>query len=321
MPLVTTYLVTGGAGFIGSHLVEALLNRGERVKVLDNFSTGPRDNLEQVIAATQPGERLVVLEGDLRDASALRQAVQGVDYILHHAAIVSVPGSVEDPLTCNEVNITGTLQLLQAAREAGVRRLVLASSSAVYGDNPALPLAETEIPAPLSPYAISKLTGEQYCRAYYDLYGLETVALRYFNVFGPRQDPTSGYAAVIPKFVSATLQEQPVTIFGDGLQSRDFVYVGDVVAANLLACEAPGAAGQAINIAAGVRYSLLELVEALRTLNGKAIEVRHVPPRPGDIKHSGADINKAGQLLGFKPATGLSQGLEKAAAWYRAAGN
>ncbi len=253
---MSTYLVTGGGGFIGSNIVEELLRRGEQVKVLDNFSTGRRGNLTVVQQAIRPGNRLEIIEGDLRSYHIVWNAVEGVDYVLHQGALPSVPRSVRDPLTTNEVNVVGTLNLLQAAREVGVKRLVYASSSSVYGNSPVLPKVETMCPNPLSPYAIAKLAGEQYCQSFWKLYGFETVCLRYFNVFGPHQDPNSQYSAVIPKFVMAALQDESLVIHGDGKQSRDFTYITNVVTANLLACQAVEAPGQVMNVSCGQRQSL-----------------------------------------------------------------
>ena len=314
---MSNYLVTGGAGFIGSNIAEELLRRGHTVHILDNFSTGQRRNIKLIQADEQLTKRLEVIEGDLRSYHIVQEAVEGVDYVLHQGALPSVPRSVKDPLTSNEVNVVGTLNLLQAARKAGVKRLVYASSSSVYGDNPTLPKVETMAPAPLSPYAISKLAAEQYCRVFYQLYGFETVALRYFNVFGPRQDPTSFYSAVIPKFIMAALNDREVTIYGDGLQSRDFTFVANVVHANLLACDSPNAAGQVMNASCGERYTLLDLVAELENLLGKSITVRHAAPRPGDVKHSQADISRARALLGYEPLVGFREGLEKTVGWYK----
>lgn len=304
------YLVTGGAGFIGSNLVAELVARGERVRVLDNFSTGRRANLEPY------QDRIEVMEGDIRSYHLVRQAVAGVDFVLHQAALPSVPRSVRDPLTSNEVNVTGTLNMLQAALEAGVKRLVFASSSSVYGDNPALPKQESMTPQPRSPYAISKLAAEQYCQVFWQLYGLETVALRYFNVFGPRQDPASPYAAVIPKFITALLAEEQPVIYGDGSQSRDFTFVGNVVQANLKACTAAEAAGGVFNIACGERTSLLELVGHLARLTCGRSEVLHAAPRPGDVPHSLADISQARARLGYEPEIAFKAGLERTVACF-----
>jgi UDP-glucose 4-epimerase len=300
------YLVTGGAGFIGSHLVNELVSRNQRVRVLDNFSTGRRDNLSPVL------DRVEVVEGDIRDPATLESALVGVDYVLHQAALASVTQSVADPLSTHAVNVTGTLNVLQAAHDAGVRRVVFASSCAVYGNDPRLPKHEGMAAAPLSPYAASKLAGEAYCQAFSEVYGLPTVALRYFNVFGPRQDPASPYSAVIPRFIAAALAGEALTIFGDGTQSRDFVYVANVVAANLLACAAPNAVGHVINVAAGRRLSLLDLVAHLRTLLGpENIRVQHLAPRPGDVLHSSASLARARRLLGYRPHMTFLRGLRE----------
>lgn len=314
---MSIYLITGGAGFIGSNIAEELLRRGHNVRILDNFSTGQRHNVKLIQADNPSAERLAVIEGDLRSYHIVQEAVEGVDYILHQGALPSVPRSVRDPLTSNEVNVVGTLNLLQAARKAGVKRLIYASSSSIYGDNPTLPKIETMEPRPLSPYAISKLAAEQYCRVFYQLYGFETVALRYFNVFGPRQDPTSFYSAVIPKFITAALRDQPVTVYGDGLQSRDFTFIANVVNANLLACESPNAVGQVMNVSCGECYTLLDLIHELEILFDKPVEVHHTSPRPGDVKHSQADISRARKLLGYEPLVGFKDGLAKTVAWYQ----
>jgi len=308
---MSVYLVTGGAGFIGSNIVEELVRRGERVRVLDNFSTGKRENVAPFLGDIE------LIEGDLRHLDTVRQAVEGVDYVLHQGAIPSVPRSIDNPLDTNEANVRGTLNLLVAAREAGVKRVIYASSSAVYGDTPTLPKTEEMKPAPLSPYAVSKLAGEHYCQVFYQVYGLETVALRYFNVFGPRQDPTSQYAAVIPRFVTAMLSgEQPI-IYGDGEQSRDFTYVSNVVQANLLAATVPDVAGQVFNIACGQRYNLLELVATINRILGTDIAPLHTAPRVGDIKHSLADIARARERLGYQVEVEFEEGLRRLIAWDR----
>ena len=312
---MNTFLVTGGAGFIGSHLAEALTKRGDAVVVLDDFSTGKRENLAHF------AENVRVIEGSIADLDVCHEAVAGVDYVLHEAALPSVPRSVEAPLTANEANITGTLNMLVAARDAGVKRFVYAASSAAYGDTPTLPKVETMLPNPLSPYAVGKLTGEMYCEVFHGLYGLETVALRYFNVFGPRQDPESQYAAVIPKFVTLLLKNESPLIHGDGEQSRDFTHIDNVVHANLLACQAPkAAAGQVFNCACGENMTLNELAGILQELTGSDAAPQHGPPRSGDIKHSTADIAKVRDLLGFEPCVTTRQGLERVVAWYRDAG-
>jgi nucleoside-diphosphate-sugar epimerase len=313
------YLVTGGAGFIGSNLVEALLRRGEEVVVLDDFSTGRRSNLQEALRARRPGApEPSIVEGDLRDPAAVRRALPGVTHVLHQAALPSVQRSVEDPVSSHEVNAGGTLGLLVAARDAGVRRLVYASSSSVYGDSKELPKVETMSTGPLSPYAVSKLAGESYCRIFHSLYGLETVSLRYFNVFGPRQDPTSQYAAVIPNFVKAAVSGASPTVYGDGLQSRDFTYVDNAVEANLKACEAPAeACGKAYNVACGVRTSLLDLLAILGRIVGAPLRPLHAAPRAGDVRHSLAGIEAARAGFGYAPAVDLEEGLRRTVAWFR----
>ena len=308
---MTKVLVTGGAGFIGSHLVDALLARGDTVRVLDNFSTGKRENLASTLA------QIELIEGDLRDPDAVAQAVSGVEVVFHLGALPSVPRSVTDPLTSHEVNSTGTLRLLLAARDAGVRRVVVASSSSVYGDTPTLPKVETMATSPRSPYAISKLASEQYASSFAQLFNLETVALRYFNVFGPRQDPHSYYAGVIPRFCMAAWRGEPCVIYGDGQQSRDFTFVTDVVEANLLAAAAPEASGHIFNIAGGGQTTLLDVVALLRELTGQVLEVRHEAPRAGDVRHSLAAIFKAQELLGYQPRVRFVEGLERTLWWYR----
>lgn len=309
------YLVTGGAGFIGSHLVEELLGRGQEVVVLDDFSTGLRQNLEPFAG------RFRLIEASVTDPAACAEACDGVDYVLHQAALGSVPRSVADPVTTHDVNATGTLNVLQAARGAGVRRVVVASSSSAYGDTEELPKHEGMPPRPRSPYAVSKVTGEQYCRAFHASYGLETVALRYFNVFGPRQDPGSQYAAVVPLFMSAALDRRPPTIFGDGEQSRDFTYIGNVVDANLQACTAgPGATGEVFNIGAGSRTTINQLWRAIsRLLDAGDVQPRHQPPRPGDVRHSLAALDRATAALGYRPTVDVDEGLRRTARWYSSA--
>jgi UDP-glucose 4-epimerase len=308
---VSTTLVTGGGGFIGSHLVDRLLELGHAVRVLDNFSTGHRANLRRTLA------HIELIEGDLRDPDTVRRAMQSAEIVLHQGALPSVPRSVNDPRTSNAVNVEGTLNVLLAARDAGVRRVVVASSSSVYGDTPTLPKVETMPPTPRSPYAISKLAAEQYTCAFAPLYGLETVALRYFNVFGPRQDPTSQYAGVIALFCTAALHGRPYTLQGDGLQSRDFTYVDNAVQANILAATAPDVAGQVFNIACGQRITLLDMVAILNQLIGRDLPIEYGPPRAGDVRHSLADIGRAQQLLGYAPAVDVAEGLARTLAWYR----
>jgi len=308
------YLVTGGAGFIGSHIVDELVRRGEKVRVLDNFSTGKHENLS--LATGRPREAVDVIQGDIQDWGAVQRAVQGVDYVLHEAALASVPQSVADPLHTNQVNVAGTLNVLLAARDAGVKRVVFAGSCAVYGNNANLPLREADTPQPLSPYAASKLAGESYCSAFLQAYGLPTVVLRYFNVFGPRQDPTSEYSAVIPKFITALLRDRPPTIYGDGTQSRDFVPVANVVRANLLACERDQAIGHVINVGCGEQYTLLDLHAQLVDLTHKNLSPVFAPARMGEVKHSRAAIDTATQTLSYKPETTWREGLRQTLAWY-----
>jgi nucleoside-diphosphate-sugar epimerase len=308
---VGLYLVTGGAGFIGSHLVHALLQRGEQVRVLDDCSTGRRENLLNIL------DQIEFVEGSLADPHAVERAVGGVTFILHQGARPSVPRSIQDPLGTHEANATGTLNLLVAACRAGVSRVVYASSSSVYGDTPALPKEERMQPEPRSPYAASKLAGELYCRVFQRAYGLETVSLRYFNVFGPRQDPSSDYAAVIPKFITAMLAGRPPTIFGDGKQSRDFTYVQDVVEANLRTLEAPQAPGSAINIARGERHTLLQLVDLLNDILGTDFEPTFAPARQGDVRHSHASTVLARGLLGYEPSVSFREGLERTVEWFK----
>ena len=303
------YLVTGGAGFIGSHIVDRLVELGENVRVLDDFSTGKVENIEHNLAKIQ------LTRGSVADLETVRRAMDGVRIVLHQAAIPSVQRSVEDPIGCNEVNLAGTLNILAAAKDAGVERVVYASSSSVYGDSPALPKVEDMPADPLTPYALTKLAGEHYCRIFTGIYGLETVALRYFNVFGPRQDPASEYAAVVPKFVTLMLQDQPPVTYGDGLQSRDFIYVDDVVSANVLASQQPNVGGEVLNVAGGRSFSLLDLVDAINRVLGKSIRAVAEPARPGDVRHSLADIRKARDVLGFSPEVGFEDGLEKLTAW------
>lgn len=310
---MTRYLVTGGAGFIGSNIVETLVKQGATVRVADNFSTGRRVNLAGVV------DRIELLEGDLAELDFARHAVRDADYVLHQAAIPSVPRSVADPIASNRAGVTATVNLLTAAREAGVKRLVFASSSSVYGESVGTAKHESLLPAPLSPYAVSKLAAEQYCLSFYTVYRFETVALRYFNVFGPRQDPNSQYSAVIPKFITALLNGQSPTIYGDGEQTRDFTFVGNVIAANLRALTAPNAPGQYFNIAMGQAISLNQLLDILNELLGVNIQPTYAAPRQGDIRHSTADVVKIREVLGFKPEISLIEGLRQTVEWYREA--
>ncbi len=303
-------LVTGGAGFIGSNLVRALLQRGQRVRVIDDLSTGSEANLLDVLDAIE------FLEGDIRNRKLMEQACHGVETVYHVAAIPSVPRSIEEPATVVSVAVEGTLAVLEAARSAGVARVIYSASSSAYGNNPVLPKREDQAPEPLSPYAAGKLAGEHLCRAFAECYGLATISLRYFNVFGPRQDPTSQYAAVIPKFITAYLSGEPPVVYGDGLQSRDFTYVENVVEANLLAGRSPDLKGQVVNIACGESITLLELLEELAKIFGRRIEPRFAPPRLGDVRHSRADISKARQVLHYEPHVSLAEGLRRTVAWY-----
>lgn len=303
-------LVTGGAGFIGSHLVRALLYRGHDVRVLDNYSTGKQENIE--------GLRVETVEGDVRDYFAVQDAMGGMEYVFHLAALASVGRSIRDPLTTHSVNETGTLTVLEAAHKAAVKRVVYAASSSAYGNPPLqMPKREFAKPEPASPYAISKLTGEYYCRVYWETFKLETACVRYFNVFGPRQDPRSEYAAVIPRFIEAALNGNQPVIYGDGKQSRDFTYVENAVQATILAASRPQAVGRVINVACGERRSLLEVIEMLEGLLADRIEPRFEPARPGDVVHSQADIELARLLLGYEPVVGFKEGLKETVEWFR----
>jgi nucleoside-diphosphate-sugar epimerase len=310
------FVVTGGAGFIGSHLVERLLrdHPDACVRVLDDFSTGHLNNLP---FAAEAGERLEIVRGDIRDLRLVERVAGGASVIFHQAAMRSVPRSVADPLGANDHNVTGTLNVLEAARRAGVRRVVYASSSSVYGDHPELPKREDQPPAPISPYAVSKAAGEQYAAVWHRLYGVETVGLRYFNVFGPRQDPASEYAAVIPRFILWALQRAPLQVHGDGHQSRDFTYIDNVVEANCLAAAAPGAAGLAFNVGCGERVSLLEIAARLESWLGHAVERHHTPARAGDVPHTLADIDRAKRLLGYTPLVPFDEGLRRTLDYFR----
>jgi nucleoside-diphosphate-sugar epimerase len=308
---MASYLVTGGAGFIGSHLAEELVRRGERVRVVDSLITGKRQNIEHL-------PQVEFLHGDLADIDVARRATSGVDYVLHQAAIPSVPRSVTDPITSNRANVDATLNVLVAARDAGVKRVVYAGSSSAYGDTPTLPKHEAMPTRPLSPYALQKLVGEQYMALFTSLYGLDTVTTRYFNVFGPRQDPSSPYSGVISLFISALVDGRRPTIYGDGGQTRDFTYVANVVDGVLRACHAPGIAGQMMNVATAGRISLNELLGTLAALLGVHTEAIYAEPRAGDVRDSQADIGKARQLIGYEPLVGLRDGLERTLAWYKA---
>jgi len=305
------YLVTGGAGFIGSHLAEELVRRGHRVRVVDSLVTGKRANLDHI-----PGVEF--MEGDLADLDAARAAVEGCEYVLHQAAIPSVPRSVKDPITSNRANVDATLNTLVAARDAGVKRLVFAGSSSAYGDTPVLPKHEQMADNPLSPYALQKVVGEQYLQMFTRLYGFETVSIRYFNVFGPRQDPSSPYSGVISVFATALLENRPPAIYGDGEQTRDFTYVANVVDGVLRACEAAGASGQVINVATGGRISLNQLFRSMRAVVGGSVEPTYLESRQGDVRDSQADIRKAKEILGYEPIVSFEEGLTRTIEWYRA---
>ena len=310
---MSSYLVTGGAGFIGSHLAEELLRRGERVRIVDSFITGKRENLAHLSKAE-------FIEGDLADLSVAKAAVAGMDYVLHQAAIPSVPRSVEDPITSNRANIDSTLNVLVAARDAKVKRIVYAGSSSAYGNTPTLPKQEDMPNNPLSPYALQKLVGEQYLQMFTHLYGLETVTTRYFNVFGPRQDPSSPYSGVISVFSKALLENRSPTIYGDGEQTRDFTYIENVVDGVLRACTARNVSGSVINVATGARISLNQLLRTLRDLIGGSVNANYGPLRSGDVKDSQADISRARKLLGYEPLVSFEEGLRRTVEWYRAGG-
>lgn len=306
------YLVTGGAGFIGSNIAARLVRDGNKVRVLDNLSTGKMDNLLSFM------DKIEFIQGDIRYFNSVLEAMEDIDFVLHQAALPSVPRSVQIPIESNDTNTNGTLNVLYAAMKAGVKRVVYAASSSAYGESAVLPKVETMIPSPLSPYAVNKLTGEYYCTVFHRVYGLETVVLRYFNVFGPGQDPNSYYSAVIPKFIKALLEGKSPTIFGDGEQSRDFCFIENVVHANLLACLAPKeAVGEVFNVACGERITLNELFHNLQTILGIAIPVRYAAPRSGDIKHSLADIRKAQKLLRYEVLVPVREGLKNTAEWFK----
>ncbi|MEK7449543.1 MAG: SDR family oxidoreductase [Planctomycetota bacterium] len=305
------YLVTGGAGFIGSHIVDALVKRGQKVRVLDNFSAGRMANLQESIT------KIELIRGDIRDLKTIRKAVRGVKYVIHQAALRSVPKSLDQPVEFNEVNVTGTMNLLMASRSARVKRFIFASSSSVYGENQHLPQKESGVPQPISPYAATKLMGEIYCRIFSQNYKLETVALRYFNVFGPRQSLESQYAVVVPKFITCLLKNQRPPVHGDGKQSRDFSYVDDVVSANLLSLRAPAqSCGRVYNIACRKRYRVLDLLRCLNKLMGKNIKPIFTPPRLGDVRHTMADISQARQYLNYQPRISFREGLQRTIKWF-----
>ncbi len=306
------FLVTGGAGFIGSHITEELIRQNQKVRVLDNFSSGKRDNLLHLL------DKIELVEGDIRDMWTVFDAVDGVDFIVHEAALTSVQRSVDNPLTTNEVNISGTLNLLKAAMDKKVKRVVFASSSSVYGNTPKQPKVETMTPHPISPYAISKLAAEEYCLSFYKLYGLETVCLRYFNVFGPRQEPKSQYSAVIPKFIGYLLEGRSPVVYGDGEQSRDFTFISNVVEATLLACFKSEAAGKILNIATGLGHSLNQFIEILIRLTGNHIKPVYAKDRPGDVRDSKANITLAKKLLDYQPKVDFQKGLEETVEYFSA---
>ena len=305
------FLVTGGAGFIGSNICKKLISQGCFVRVVDNLLTGKKSNLKDFI------DKIDFIEADMGDEEVARKAMKNIDVVLHQGALPSVPRSVDDPAATHKHCVDATFTLLLAARDAGIKRFVYASSSSAYGDTPTLPKVETMLPQPLSPYAVGKLVGEHYCSVFHKVFDLETISLRYFNVFGPHQDPTSQYAAAIPAFVTAILKDTPPTVFGDGLQSRDFTYVDNVVEANLLAARAQHTTGDVINIACGQAVTVNETIEVINAAVGKNIKPIYTAPRPGDVKHSLADISAAEDLIGFKPKVQFKQGLQLAINWYR----
>ena len=307
---MSLYLVTGGAGFIGSHIVDKLVQLGEKVRVLDNFVTGKKENLAKSI------NKIELINGDIRDRKKLQVALKSVDFVLHQAALRSVPRSVDDPISTNDVNITGTLLLLEQSRKCKVQRVVYAASSSAYGDSPELPKKETQLPAPVSPYAVSKLAGEYYCSMYNKLYGLETISLRYFNVFGPRQDPASEYAAVVPKFIELALKGKTLEIHSDGLQSRDFSYIDNVVSANLLAVKSKKGIGEVFNIACGEKWTILDIAETIGRIIDKKLKYHHTQTRKGDVRHTLADISKAKKMLGYKPITNFEEGMRKTVEYF-----
>ncbi|MHB8655284.1 MAG: SDR family oxidoreductase [Terriglobia bacterium] len=310
---MATYLITGGAGFIGSHIVDELLRRGDNVRVLDNFSTGLAPNIAAVL------DRINLSEADIRDLEKIRPCFEGVDYVIHLAALASIPRSIADPVTSNAVNIDGTLNVLVAARDAHVKRMVFAASSSAYGDNPILPRVETHEPRPLSPYALMKLTGEYYCKVFTNIYGLETVALRYFNIFGPRQNPNSPYTGVLSLFNAAYIRGTTPVIYGDGGQSRDFTYVANVVDATLRACTASGASGGVFNVGVGEQHTLNEIITLLNKIFGREVMPRYEAPRAGDVRESLADISRSRTVLGYKPIVSFEEGLRLTVEWYRSA--
>jgi nucleoside-diphosphate-sugar epimerase len=304
------YLVTGGGGFIGSHIVRRLVTMGEQVRVLDNFHAGKKENLQGL------EDQVEVITGNILNQTIVEKAMEGVEVVLHQAALRSVPFSVENPALVNRVNVEGTLNVLIAARDAGVRRVVYASSSSVYGNSRLLPKNEQQLPSPISPYAVSKLTGEYYCGVFTELYGVETVSLRYFNVYGPRQDPNSQYAAVIPRFIRWAFLSEPLEVHGDGLQSRDFTYIDNVVSANLLAAQCREGIGQAFNVGQGSAHTLLDLVHLLQDILRMELQVRHTPGRAGDVRHTLADISNAECCLGYKPLVSFEEGIGRTVRYF-----
>jgi len=305
------YLITGGAGFIGSNIAYKLLTMGKKVRILDNFSSGKEENLAAV------KNDIELIRGDIRNTDTVRKAVEGIDFVYHQAALASVQASIDNPLTSHDINLTGTLNMLEYSRRAGVKKLIMASSASIYGDSPVLPKHEKMLPEPLSPYAAHKLTGEYYLYLYWKLYKFPTVGLRYFNVFGPRQDPKSDYAAVIPCFIDRMVKGETPTVFGDGEQTRDFIYIDDCVAANLLAIENDDMVGEVFNVAGGNQFTLNQLLEELRTITGKDIKAVYEPARAGDIRHSYASIDKI-KKIGFSLGVGFSEGLKKTVEYFAA---
>ncbi|MBI3584080.1 MAG: SDR family oxidoreductase [Nitrospinae bacterium] len=305
------YLITGGAGFIGSNIAKRLVRDGESVRVIDNFSTGKRNNIDEI------KDKIDLIEGDIRDTETVLKAAKDIDFIIHQAALPSVPRSIKDPITANDVNVTGTLNLLNAAKNSKIKRFVYASSSSVYGDTPILPKREDMPPNPQSPYAVTKLTGEYYCSVFYKVYKLPTVSLRYFNVFGPFQDPESQYAAVIPKFINAVLQHNSPVVYGDGEQSRDFTFIDNVVDANILSCRNDKSSGKVFNIACGNRYTLNRLLTEVSYLTGNKANPQFIEPRSGDIRHSQADISIARDLIGYRPKIDFREGLKRTVEWFK----
>ncbi|MFD1335310.1 SDR family oxidoreductase [Oceanobacillus iheyensis] len=307
---MTKYLVTGGAGFVGSNIVRKLISNGESVRLLDNFSTGNKNNIADI------NDQVEIINGDFTNKAVVKEAMKGVDIILHQGAIPSVPKSIDNPILSNYANVNGTLTLLNAAVEEGVSRFVYAASSSAYGNNKRLPKQEDMIANPMSPYAVSKYTGELYCKVFYEIYGLETISLRYFNVFGPRQNPHSKYAAVIPAFIESIIQNQSPIIYGDGTQSRDFTYIDNVVSANLLAATAKNLKGEVVNIGTGTQIQLNDLVDRINNILGKNISAIHTKDRAGDVKHSLADIQRAKDIINYEPITTFDDGLIKTVEWF-----